>query len=141
VNRERVRGFVERLAELGLRDVPVLPSEPTYAGGRAAFLGHVRAGRRPDAVFCANDQLAFGVLDACRFDLGTAAPAGASVVGCDDVAEASHQSYDLTTVRQDIGRMAAAAVDLLLRRMREPDAPARSLLLPGTLVRRGSARL
>ena len=141
VNQERARGFLERLAELGIRDVQVVPSEPSYAGGRDAFLNHVKAGRHPDAVFCANDQLAFGVLDACRFDLGLAAPDDVSVVGCDDVAEARHQSYDLTTVRQDIGQMAASAVDLLLRRMGTPDAQVRSLLLPGTLVRRGSARL
>lgn len=141
VNQERARGFVERLAELGLRNVPVIPSPPSYAGGREAFLNHLRAGLRPDAVFCVNDQLAFGVLDACRFDLGLAAPDAVSVIGCDDVAEASHQSYDLTTVRQDLDRMAASAVDLLLRRMTKPSAQARALLLPGTLVRRRSARL
>lgn len=141
VNQERARGLVDQLAELGTRDVPVVPSPPSYAGGREAFLNHLRTGRRPDAVFCVNDQLAFGVLDACRFDLGLAAPDGISVIGCDDVAEAGHQSYDLTTVRQDIERMAASAVELLLRRIETPDAQARSLFLPGTLVRRGSARL
>lgn len=140
VNQERARGFVDRLAELGAR-VPVIPSAPSYAAGREAFLGHVRAEGCPDAAFCVNDQLAFGVLDACRFDLGLAVPADVSVVGCDDVAEAGHRSYGLTTVRQDLEGMAASTVELLLGRRERPDAPARSLLLPGTLVRRDSARL
>jgi DNA-binding LacI/PurR family transcriptional regulator len=81
------------------------------------------------------------VLDACRFDLGLQAPGGISVVGFDDVAEASHQGYDLTTVRQDIGALAVAAVGMLLQRLDAPDARAQRLLRPGVLVRRGSARL
>ena len=139
--QERTRGFMERLAELGIAGAPVVAAEQSYAGGRAAFLGHVRAEGAPDAVFCVNDALAFGVLDACRFDLGLQAPGGISVVGFDDVAEASHQGYDLTTVRQDIGALAAAAVEMLLQRLDAPDARAQRLLRPGVLVRRGSARL
>ena len=110
-------------------------------GQRAAFLDHVRAAGVPDAVFCVNDPLAFGVLDACRFELGLHVPRDVSVVGFDDVAEAAHQGYDLTTVRQGIGDLAAAAVGMLLKRLDAPDAAAQRLLLPGLLVRRGSARL
>lgn len=141
VNQERARGFAERLAGLGAGAVPVVAAEQSYAGGRRAFLDHVRARGRPDAVFCVNDQLAFGVLDACRFELGLTPPADISVVGCDDVAEAAHQSYDLTTVRQSIERLAASAVELLLRRLEAPDVDTEQVLLPGALVRRGSARL
>lgn len=139
VNEERTRGFANALASLGVADLPVVAAEQSYGGGRQAFGAHVAAHGRPDAVFCVNDQLAFGVLDACRFDLPAGPPV--SVVGFDDVAEAAHQSYDLTTVRQPIRELAAAAVDLLLRRGTAPDSPAQELLLPGTLVPRGSARL
>ena len=139
VNQERTRGFTERLAALGVDGIPVVTAEQSYAGGRAAFLAHVRAAGAPDAVFCVNDPLAFGVLDACRFDIPAGPPV--SVVGFDDVAEAAHRSYDLTTVRQPIEALAGAAIDMLLRRGDAPDSPAQELLLPGTLVRRGSARL
>ena len=108
VNQERTKGFVEHLAALGAADVPVLSAAQSYDGGRTAFLEHVAMHGAPDAVFCVNDQLAFGVLDACRFDLGLPAPDGISVVGFDDVAEAAHQCYDLTTVRQDIAALASA---------------------------------
>ena len=99
------------------------------------------AAERPDAVFCVNDQLALGVLDACRFDLGLACPDDVSVVGFDDVSEAGHQSFSLTTVRQQVDAMARATVELLLRRRKAPNAPARAVLLPGELVRRSSARI
>ncbi len=139
VNQERTAGFIDALAALGVTDVPVIAAEQSYAGGQQTFLERVARQPRPDAVFCVNDQLAFGVLDACRFDLPAGPPV--SVVGFDDVAEAAHRSYDLTTVRQPIEALAAAAVKLLLGRADAPELPARRLLLPGTLVRRGSARL
>jgi DNA-binding LacI/PurR family transcriptional regulator len=101
----------------------------------------VRRVGAPDALFCVTDPLAFGVLDACRFDLGLNVPHDLSVVGCDDVAEAAHQGYDLTTVRQPIDQLASAAVDMLVRRLDAPGAKANRLLLPGTLIERGSARL
>lgn len=137
VNRERAEGFV---AELG-DGVTVLASGPDYAGGRAAFLQHVRRAGPPDAVFCVTDPLAFGVLDACRFDLGLAVPRDLSVIGFDDVAEAAHQGYDLTTVRQPIDQLATAAVDMLMQRLDAPASRARRVLLPGTLVERGSAQI
>lgn len=141
VNAERTQGFLQRLAELGTPGVLVVAAEQHYAGGRAAFLEHVRSKGVPDAVFCVNDQLAFGVLDACRFELGLQPPRDISVVGFDDVAEAAHQGYDLTTVRQDIGDLATVAVGMLLQRLDVPDGRSKRLLLPGVLIRRGSARL
>lgn len=140
VNTERRRGFLGRLAELGATAQEVL-AEESYAGGRAAFAAHVARHGAPEAVFCVYDRLAFAVLDACRFDLGLAAPGDISVIGCDDVAEAAHQSYELTSVRQDIAAIAEGAVALLLRRMAAPDAQAETLLVPTMLVRRRSARL
>ena len=141
VNAERAQGFVGRLAELGIPGVPVALAGSSYDGGRAAFLQHVQTHGAPDAVFCVNDPLAFGVLDACRFDLDLRAPTDISVIGFDDVAEAAHQGYDLTTVRQDIGALASAAVGMLLHRLDAANERAQRLLLPGVLVSRGSARL
>ena len=138
VNRERVDGF---LAKLGAGSVTMLYSGPDYASGRAVFLDHVRRAGAPDAVFCVTDPLAFGVLDACRFDLGLITPRDLSVVGFDDVAEAAHQGYDLTTVRQPIDQLASAAVDMLARRLDAPGGKASCIVLPGILVERGSARL
>ena len=138
VNRERTSGF---LTALGGEDVTVLASGPDYASGRIAFLEHVGRAGAPDAVFCVTDPLAFGVLDACRFELGLVAPRDLSVVGFDDVAEAAHQGYDLTTIRQPIDQLASAAIDMLGRRLDVPGGRAHRLLLPGTLIERGSARL
>lgn len=141
VSRLRVSAFLEALAGMGVSAVVAQTADFSYSGGRAAFRALARERRKPEAVFCANDQLALGVMDACRFDLGWKVPADISITGFDDIEEASRPSYDLTTVRQPIVKMAAQAVDLLMSRIAKPTAPARRLLVPGEIMHRGSARL
>jgi DNA-binding LacI/PurR family transcriptional regulator len=141
VSVARRDGFLRRLAELGVHGTPLIETDYSYAGGRDAFLAAVRAAALPDAVFCANDQIALGVMDACRFDLGARVPDDISVVGFDDVAEAARPTYQLTTMRQDSVAMARQAVQLLLRRLRTPDMPVQHGLVAAQFVPRGSARL
>jgi len=67
------------------------------------------AARRPDAIMCANDEIAMGVLEAARAARITI-PHDLAVTGWDDIPAASHLAPPLTTVRQpmlDLGRRAA----------------------------------
>lgn len=141
VSRARTEGFVGRLKELRIGDIASVAGNFSYDSGRDAFLAAVTDGLRPDAVFCANDQLAMGVMDACRFTLGWRVPQDVSVVGFDDVAEAGRPTYDLTTMRQQIQPMAERAVEMLRRRIAEPDQPVQNILVAGALIRRSSARM
>ncbi|MFT4064092.1 LacI family DNA-binding transcriptional regulator [Paraburkholderia sp.] len=142
VSEERVSGFVGRLRELGVTDIVTIVSDFSYNGGRAAILDHVAKSKDEiEAVFCANDQLALGALDACRFDLELAVPDDISIVGFDDVAEASRPAYQLTTVHQQVEELAAQAVRLLSERLARPNIKSRTILVPGVLIRRTSARL
>lgn len=95
---------------------------------------------RPDAVFAANDHMAFAVIDVLRFELGLAVPGDVSVVGYDDVPIASWPAYDLTTVRQSADRMVDETVAILLDLVDNPDAAARRIAIDAPLVLRGSAR-
>ncbi|MPZ74437.1 MAG: LacI family transcriptional regulator, partial [Nitriliruptorales bacterium] len=83
------------------------------------------------------DLSAFGALDGARA-LGVRVPADVWVAGFDDIAMASWEGYDLTTVRQPIAEMSAKAVELLLARIENPMRPPRRLVLPGSLVVRAS---
>ena len=141
VSRLRCRGFIGRLARLGVTEVPVVETDYSYAGGRYGFLRHVGSARRPGAVFGTNDQLAMGVMDACRYDLGLTVPQDVSVVGFDDVAEAARPGYELTTLHQDSVGMARQAVDILLRRLAEPEGAAINAVVDAVLVERRSAQL
>ena len=141
VSRERLEGFVAGLATAGIARPPVIATDFSYDGGRDEFLAGVRRDGPPDAVFCANDQIALGVMDACRFSLGLAIPDDISVVGFDDVAEASRPTYGLTTMRQDPVDMARQAVELLLQRLASPEQPVMCREIAARLVVRASARL
>jgi DNA-binding LacI/PurR family transcriptional regulator len=141
VSRDRVAGFTDRLAAFGIRHTPVIATDFSYASGHDGFLAWAKGGKLPDAVFCANDQTALGVIDACRFTLGLAIPRDISVIGFDDVTEAARPSYLLTTMHQDSVDMARKAVDLLLQRLAAPDRPVVHVEVAAGLVVRDSARL
>jgi DNA-binding LacI/PurR family transcriptional regulator len=141
VSRERIEGFLHRAMALGVHHTPVIETDFTYSGGHDGFLAGVTRDRLPDAVFCANDQIALGVMDACRFTMKLAIPGDISVVGFDDVTEAGRPGYRLTTMRQDSVDMARHAVRLLLQRLEAPGRPVTRALVVATMVVRASANL
>ena len=139
--RDREFGFREGLkaagVELRARKVGNFHMDSTQAAARAMF----DRPDPPDAVFVANDHMAFAVMDVLRFDLGMNVPGDVSVVGYDDVPTASWLAYDLTTVRQPANRMVAETVDTLLSRIDSPGAPPRRIAIDGPLILRRSARI
>ena len=142
VSEARIGGFVRRLTERGHPAPPVLVSDYSYEGGYDAFLHHMHPGaERPDAVMAANDMLAMGVMDACRYRLDLRVPGDISVVGADDVPGSARPTYELATLAQDLPAMAGEAVRLLLRRIEQPGADTVAAVLPSILKPRASARL
>lgn len=96
---------------------------------------------RPDAVFVANDHMAFAVMDVLRYELGLSVPEDVSVVGYDDVPTSSWPAYDLTTVRQPANRMVEETVATLLEQISDTAAEPRRIAVDGPLTVRSSARL
>ena len=142
VSMERTQGALERLKELNIESVTVVPGDYSYESGASGLLELKRKlGELPDAVVCANDVMAIGCMDAARFRLGVKVPAELSVVGFDGVGPAQWQSYDLTTVRQPVRRMTEAAVSMILERVEQPDLPPEKRTFSGILVKGGSARI
>jgi len=134
---ERARGFAQRLADHGM----TLPTRLIHEGpftprtGTEAFNAFVQ--HRPTAVFCANDVIAFGVLNAAR-TAGVRIPDELTVVGFDDIPMASWEVLNLTTIRSDLNELASAAVALLIRRMETPESPRESVVLRPELIARGT---
>jgi LacI family transcriptional regulator len=75
----------------------------------------------PTLMFCGNDVVAYGALNAAH-RLGLRVPEDLSVVGFDDLPEAAWPIIDLATVGFDIAGMASASADLVVRRIEHPDA-------------------
>lgn len=136
------RGLALRLLEsLGFRDVPVEYGDFSYQSGRDAFARWMAGHEAPDAVISGNDMMAIGCIDEARERHGLEVPGRLSVVGFDGIGAGAMASYRLTTVRQPVGQMAKAAVDILLYRIGHPDAPPEKRVLAGSFVKGHSARV
>ena len=142
-SRGREAGFRTALREAGLdpdhAHVERVPSDA--AGGRSAGrrLLDVPAQDRPTAVFCFNDQIAMGVMQAAAA-LGLAVPHDCSVVGVDDLEiVAAALEPGLTTVALPHREMGRWGMSTLLDRIdgAETDV-AEPVLLTCELVERGS---
>jgi DNA-binding LacI/PurR family transcriptional regulator len=142
VGEERVRATLEKLQELGIKDTPVVRGGYDYESGAAGLHELIKIGKRPPQVaVCANDVMAIGCIDAARFDLGLDVPEKLSVVGFDGVGPSTWRSYQLTTIRQPIRRMAEAALMLLMDRVENPKLPPEKRVLAGQVVEGTSAKL
>jgi DNA-binding LacI/PurR family transcriptional regulator len=131
---ERERGWREALAAAGAQVPPVVRGDWTSASGFAAASALLDGGAT--AVFAANDQMALGLLRAFA-EAGSAVPADVSVVGFDDLADASDYRPPLTTVRQDFDALGSRAVAALVEGI-EAGAPAAFETVPTRLVVRAS---
>ena len=89
------------------------------------------------AVFVANDQMALGLLRAMH-EAGRPVPGELSVVGFDDIPEASYFLPPLTTVRQDFNEMGTRSLRLLLHTIETGEPPRSGSLVPPELIVRAS---
>ncbi|TMD61869.1 MAG: LacI family transcriptional regulator [Chloroflexi bacterium] len=94
-------------------------------------------GRRPTAIFGANDLIAVGALRAIR-DARLRVPEDVSVVGFNDIRQAELLEPPLTTVHVPQYEMGAAAARLLIARLGGDPIPESHLVLPATLAVRAS---
>ncbi|TDT97764.1 LacI family transcriptional regulator [Streptomyces sp. 846.5] len=114
--KDRRLGALAALAEAGL-PADALQDLPTeglnVAAGRDAGARLLGLTSRPTAVFCANDLLALGVLQAL-YAAGVSVPGELAIVGYDDIEFAAAAAVPLTSVRQPALTMGAMAAELLL---------------------------
>lgn len=145
--QERLAGWRETLVGHGLAasDDLVMVGDWTANSGEQALYRLLARCPDLDAIFASNDQMALGVLHGAH-RLGLRVPEDLSVVGVDNIAEASHFWPSLSTVSQPLGDAGAAAVreiDRSIGRSRDRRAsiapiPADALLQPVLIVRESS---
>ncbi|WP_328885087.1 LacI family DNA-binding transcriptional regulator [Streptomyces sp. NBC_00316] len=141
---DRRTGALNALAEAGLPSETLreLPTEHLdVAAGRDAGARLLGLSDRPTAVFCANDLLALGVLQAL-FAAGVRVPEDMAIVGYDDIEFAAAAAVPLTSVRQPAFTMGTMAAELLLEETEAPEDSGhrhrRVILQPELVVRHSS---
>lgn len=101
---------------------------------QSGFEAYRRIDPTATAVFCANDQMAMGLIHAAS-DAGMKVPEDLSVVGFDDIPESAHILPPLTTVKQDFRAVGMLAVALLEATLAGTEPPSTEPLEPELVLR------
>ncbi|MCB4771153.1 LacI family DNA-binding transcriptional regulator [Ancylobacter sp. Lp-2] len=135
---EREQAFLDEARRFGAQVAAARGADSDYAGGQQAAQALFATVERPQAVFCVNDLIAFGVMDAARYRFGLRVPQDIAVIGFDDIPEASWDAYRLSTFRQDPAEIAVHTVAHLDRRLASPAAEPSTTRLKAVFVERAS---
>jgi LacI family transcriptional regulator, fructose operon transcriptional repressor len=137
---ERQLGFEAALRDRGFTPAPELIKhvQPKIETGRAAALELLALPTPPDAIFTSNSLLTAGALHAIR-DRQLAIPDDVALVGFDETTWAALVQPAITLIEQPTHEIGKTATELLLRRIADPQRPARKVILQGELRVRGSS--
>jgi LacI family transcriptional regulator len=145
----RVEGYRSALRSAGMvvkEDYIVAPSEP---GPRTFHHGYESAQRllarkpRVDGIFCFNDPLAIGAMEAV-LAAGLRIPEDVAIIGCGNLPLGATLRNPLSTIDQNtkqLGIKAASLVLSLLKKSSNDSVPRQSMVPPQLLVRASSMRL
>ena len=111
----RFQGYKDglRQANLPIEEELIQPGDYTRESGHIGAQKLLGMANPPTAIFAANDQSAIGVIQAAQ-EAGLHVPEDLSVIGFDNIPEASYVGGGLTTVDQFIDRMGYKAVGMLV---------------------------
>lgn len=137
LTRQRMAGYEAAMRKAGLAgSIRMAPGDFTIGSGHRAARSMLQTGAPPDAVFCANDEMAIGVINGLAA-AGLSVPGDVSVMGFDDIAFAAWSNPPLTTIRQPRREIGGLAMTELLRQI-EGAPPAAPVHVPFELVERQS---
>ncbi|WP_432877129.1 LacI family DNA-binding transcriptional regulator [Kribbella sp. CA-245084] len=134
----RAKGFTDALKTHGLEPIALAEATDfTFAAGRAAAPDLLTAGGF-DAVICANDLLAVGLMHELAA-VGLDVPGDVAVVGMDDSELAEQCFPTLTSVNLGSAERGRRAAELLLARIEDNDrTPRRIVVQPSLSIRRST---
>lgn len=139
---ERLRYFKEFLKESGLEspDHRVITGDYQYESGYIA-MRQIMNDKAVTAVFCANDMMAFGAMQAA-FEAGLEVPSDLSIVGYDNIPFSNWSRPALTTVSQPTYLLGMTAFEILIERINNKSlSPIQKLLDPTLVIRQSTAKV
>ena len=138
---ERLAGYRDALEEHGVPFEENLVSEGDFLQpqGYRCAQQLLSLPEPPTAIVASNDVMAFGVMEAAR-DLGLHIPDDLSIIGFDDIPQASHVHPPLSTVCQPLEEMGRSAATLLFKYIANPLTEVERVELSTRLIIRGSCQ-
>ncbi len=136
--QDRLAGFVEECARIGLNCTHSFADAYSFAAGRAEMLRLV-AESPAEAYFCGDDVLSIGALSAIR-EAGLRVPDNIGLIGLNDMEMAGWENISLTTIKQPLSEIIGASVDRVVQMLDAPALPPRCDIFRCEIVERGTLR-
>lgn len=140
---DRLRGYRSALAESGLpapEDYVIARERPEASGDAVGFQAMqelLRRKPRPDAVFCYNDLMAVGAIEA-TLQAGLRVPEDIALIGCGNLRYANYLRVPLSSIDHGTAELGRLAAEFALELSAKPEQEPRSILVPSTLIARES---
>ena len=147
VGEARHDAYFQLVEDAGMEPELLMVDGPTREAAYEMFTRNAIAGRLRDereaggqktALFCFNDEIALGVYRALM-DAGVRVPTDVALVGCDDSRDVQYLECPLSTISYSISDMCALGVDLLEKRIRNPDSDRQYVVVPSRFIERKSS--
>ncbi|MEM9441773.1 MAG: LacI family DNA-binding transcriptional regulator [Pseudomonadota bacterium] len=138
--QDRLSGFLSEMAKQS--DVEAsfsFASAYAFEAGRVEMTRLLAEGPPAEAYFCGDDVLSIGALSAAQSH-GLRVPEDIGLIGLNDMEMAGWQNINLTTIRQPIGEIIEASIDLIAAMLVDPGQEPKARLFPCALVERGTLR-
>lgn len=135
----RQDAFIYGLSRHGIRECIIQPASYSYESGIEAARKIFSDDYQPDAIFCAADKTALGIIDVAK-EMDIKLGEDLSITGFFAPVGVDLPAYSLTCFVQDIEGLAQDAIDLLLEQIDNPSQPPSIRVRPMTLVQGKSSR-
>ena len=135
----RKKGYIRALNEHHIepRESFIVKGAYTIEGGYKAMMALLQLETYPTAVFCSNDDMAFGAMKAIN-EFGLEIPKDIAVMGFDDSLFAQYMTPPLTTIKRPISEISNEGIKLLFKLMAGKEIKVQKIYKPSTLINRKS---
>ncbi|MEH0970287.1 LacI family DNA-binding transcriptional regulator [Micromonospora sp. CPCC 205546] len=137
--QDRLTGYRKAVAELGLATDQglVIAGESDERVAEQRLVEHLASDEPATALVISNNQMTLGAMRAIR-RAGLKVPRDIAVICYDDFEWADLFDPQISAMAQDAATLASSAVELLLARIRQPDRPPQSVVVPAAFRHRDS---
>lgn len=118
-NMERQMGFTKTLQDNGVKKPIVLKGDYTYETASKVIRKHAAEIKKPFAILCANDLMAFATIDVLKYEFNLQVGEDFAVVGFDNLNMCDWPSYELTSFKQPLEQMVKEGIDVLLKNIED----------------------
>lgn len=134
---QRLEGFRQALKTyfLPLEEEDIMYGDLKMKKGYELAIEFFERKSRPSALVIGNDMMALGFIDRCK-EKDIKIPEELSIVSFDNIDFSAMHGIELTTISHKIKMMGEKAAELMIRRIEEPEAEYKRIILePGIVIR------